>query len=89
MRRGSPRIGDRYGVTARYTDAIARCSAHAGLDAVGMAVGPAQHAAFGEAALARGLPVFMEKPPAADAAGAQRAGRRRRDAPANPASSAS
>jgi myo-inositol 2-dehydrogenase/D-chiro-inositol 1-dehydrogenase len=35
-------------------------------------MGPAQHAAIGEAALARGLPVFMEKPPAVDAAGAQR-----------------
>lgn len=64
-------IGDRYGVAARYTDA-AGLLAHAGLDAIGMAMGPAQHAAFAEAALARGLPVFIEKPPAADAAGAQR-----------------
>jgi len=65
------RVGDRYGISARYTDAMALL-AHPGLDAVGMAVGPAQHALFGEAALARGLAVFIEKPPAADAAGAQR-----------------
>ena len=64
-------IGDRYGVTARYTDAMALL-AHPDLDAIGMAVGPAQHVAFGEAALAHGLPVFIEKPPAGDVAGAQR-----------------
>ena len=64
-------IGDRYGVASRYTDAMALI-AHAGLDAVGMAVGPAQHVTFGEAALARGLPVYLEKPPAADSAGAAR-----------------
>ena len=62
-------IGERYGVAARYTDA-ASLIAHDGLDAVGMAVGPAQHAAFATAALARGLPVFLEKPPAATAAAA-------------------
>jgi myo-inositol 2-dehydrogenase/D-chiro-inositol 1-dehydrogenase len=56
-------IGDRYGVTARYADADALLG-HAGLDAVGMAVGPAVHARVGAAALRRGLPVFMEKPPA-------------------------
>jgi len=38
-----------------------------GIDVVGMAVGPDQHLAFGKAALERGLPVFMEKPPAATA----------------------
>ena len=42
-----------------------------GLDAVGMAVGPDQHLAFGLAALERGLPVFMEKPPSGTAAGAR------------------
>ena len=62
-------IGERYGVAARYTDAAA-LMAHDGLDAIGMAVGPAQHAAFATAALARGLPVFLEKPPAATAAAA-------------------
>jgi myo-inositol 2-dehydrogenase / D-chiro-inositol 1-dehydrogenase len=60
-------IGDRYGVGARFTDAEALI-AHPGLDAVGMAVGPAQHSAFAAMALARGLPVFLEKPPAATAA---------------------
>ncbi len=58
--------GDRYGVTARYADAAALL-AHPGLDAVGMAVGPALHARIGAAALERGLAVFMEKPPAATA----------------------
>jgi myo-inositol 2-dehydrogenase / D-chiro-inositol 1-dehydrogenase len=42
-----------------------------GIDMVGMAVGPDQHLAFGKAALERGLPVFMEKPPAATAEGAR------------------
>ena len=36
-----------------------------------MAVGPDQHLAFGTAALARGLPVFMEKPPSGSAEGAR------------------
>ena len=62
---------DRYGVQARYDDASALL-AHPGLDAVGMAVGPAQHAKFGAAALERGLAVFMEKPPAPTADEAQR-----------------
>lgn len=64
-------VGDRYGVGARYADAEAML-AHKGLDAVGMAVGPAVHARLGAAALERGLPVFMEKPPAATATEAQR-----------------
>ncbi len=34
------------------------------IDAVGMAVGPALHHEIGLAAIARGLPVFIEKPPA-------------------------
>lgn len=42
-----------------------------GIDAVGMAVGPDQHLAFGKAALERGLSVFMEKPPSGSAAGAR------------------
>jgi len=42
-----------------------------GIDMVGMAVGPDQHLAFGKAALERGLPVFMEKPPAPTAEGAR------------------
>ena len=62
---------DRYGVQARYTDAHALL-AHKNLDAIGMAVGPAQHAKFGTAALERGLAVFMEKPPAPTADEAER-----------------
>ena len=46
--RGWRCTADRYGVTARYTDAMALL-AHPGLDAIGMAVGPAQHAALGRA----------------------------------------
>jgi len=65
------RIGDRYGVGARYTDPAALL-AHPGLDAIGMAVGPAQHAALAAEAVARGLPVFIEKPPAPTAADAAR-----------------
>jgi myo-inositol 2-dehydrogenase/D-chiro-inositol 1-dehydrogenase len=64
-------IGDRYGVSARYTDAEALL-AHEGLDAIGMAVGPGVHASIGAQAMERGLAVFMEKPPAATAAEAQR-----------------
>lgn len=63
-------IGNRYGVAARHTDAAALLE-HPGLDAVGMAAGPAAHARFGAAAMQRGLAVFMEKPPAATSGGAQ------------------
>ncbi len=63
-------VGDRYGVTARYADADALL-AHPGLDAIGMAVGPAVHRRVGIAAMERGLAVFMEKPPAATAAEAE------------------
>lgn len=41
------------------------------LDGVGIAVGPAMHREIGLQALERGLTVFMEKPPAADLAGAK------------------
>jgi myo-inositol 2-dehydrogenase/D-chiro-inositol 1-dehydrogenase len=64
-------IGDRYGVIARYTDA-AQLLADEELDAIGMAVGPALHGELGVQALSRGLPVFMEKPPAPTADAAQR-----------------
>jgi len=63
-------IGDRYGVTKRYADGAALIAA-GGIDAVGMAVGPRQHSAFAALALKAGLPVFIEKPPAATAAEAQ------------------
>ncbi len=44
---------------------------HPGLDAVGVAVGPAVHAELAPLALGRGLPVFIEKPPGATAAQAE------------------
>ncbi|RDJ27717.1 gfo/Idh/MocA family oxidoreductase [Bosea caraganae] len=62
--------GRQFGVDALLTDA-AELIRTPGLDAIGMAVGPDQHLAFGKAALERGLPVFMEKPPSASAAGAR------------------
>ena len=63
-------VGERYGVAARYREADALLQ-HAGLDAIGMAVGPGVHARIGAAAMQRGLAVFMEKPPAATADEAQ------------------
>ncbi len=45
--------------------------AEADIDAVGMAVGPDVHFCATMAAIRRGLPVFMEKPPAATAAQAE------------------
>lgn len=41
------------------------------LDAIGMAVGPHLHHEIGLAAIARGLPIFIEKPPAATAKAAR------------------
>jgi myo-inositol 2-dehydrogenase/D-chiro-inositol 1-dehydrogenase len=41
------------------------------IDAIGMAVGPALHHEIGLAAIARGLPIFIEKPPAPNARAAQ------------------
>jgi len=65
-------IGARFGVPEdRRTADVAALLARGDIDAVGMAVGPRQHVDFAVAALARGLPVFMEKPPGADAAGAR------------------
>lgn len=75
-------VAMQYGVTdvhRDFRDLIAR----PGLDAIGMAVGPAVHQAATMAALERGLPVFMEKPPAADTAGAE-AVARAADAAAKP-----
>ncbi|MFM7345162.1 MAG: Gfo/Idh/MocA family protein [Tagaea sp.] len=62
-----------YGVRAENctTDAAALI-ARKDIDAVGMAIGPAAHVELGCVALARGLPVFMEKPPGADARAARR-----------------
>ncbi|HUG62377.1 MAG TPA: Gfo/Idh/MocA family oxidoreductase [Methylomirabilota bacterium] len=59
----------RYGVPRTTTD-WRDLVALPGLDAICMAVGPGVHHAASLAALERGLPVFIEKPPAADSAGA-------------------
>ena len=64
------RTAQEFGVTACYADFREMISA-GGIDAVGMAVGANVHRAAAIAALEAGLPVFMEKPPAADAAGAR------------------
>jgi myo-inositol 2-dehydrogenase/D-chiro-inositol 1-dehydrogenase len=66
------RIGLRYGVAEkdRYRD-WRELLARADLDGIGMAVGPAGHAEIGRAIIDRGLPLFMEKPPAADATAAR------------------
>jgi myo-inositol 2-dehydrogenase/D-chiro-inositol 1-dehydrogenase len=62
----------RYGVDAnRTTDDWTKLLARDDLDAVAMAVGPKQHTEIGQAVLARGLPLYIEKPPAADVAGAK------------------
>jgi len=63
-------IGDRYGAANRFTDGHALIAA-GGIDAIGMAVGPKQHSELAAAALRAGLPVFIEKPPAATSADAQ------------------
>ncbi|WP_439562864.1 Gfo/Idh/MocA family protein [Roseinatronobacter sp.] len=63
-------VAAEYGVTALHSD-FHDLIATPGLDAIGMAVGPDTHHAAALAALARGLPVFMEKPPAATAEGAR------------------
>lgn len=62
--------GRQFGVTKLYSDGLEMIKQQ-GLDAIGMAVGPDQHLLFGSAALKRGLPVFMEKPPSASADGAR------------------
>ncbi|WP_417711742.1 Gfo/Idh/MocA family protein [Roseibium aggregatum] len=58
-----------YGAEAVYSD-YRDLIAHKGLDAIGMAVGPDLHHAASIEALKRGLPVFLEKPPAKSAAAA-------------------
>ena len=60
----------RYGVAQSFRD-YRDLIALPDIDGIGMAVGPAMHREIGLEALARGLPVFMEKPPAADLAGAK------------------
>ncbi len=60
----------RFGVEATFRD-YHDLLAIPGLDGIGMAVGPSMHHEIGLAALARGLPVFMEKPPAIDLKGTE------------------
>ena len=64
-------IARRYGVRDTYSSA-GDLVAHKGLDAIGMAVGPAVHAAIGMAAVERARPVFRVTPPAPRAAAAAR-----------------
>lgn len=56
-----------FGVANTYVDAHEMIHS-GGIDAIGMAVGPDQHYQFCLAALKQGLPVFIEKPPASNAA---------------------
>jgi predicted dehydrogenase len=63
------KFGRRYGAAATYTDYRAMVEA-AAPDAVIVCTGPEGHLAIGLDLLSRGLPVYTEKPPAADAAGA-------------------
>ena len=61
----------RYGVPdARAVRDWREILARSDLDAIAIAAGPAAHLEIGLAAIARGLPVFVEKPPAATAADA-------------------
>ncbi|KRW96477.1 Gfo/Idh/MocA family protein [Paracoccus sp. MKU1] len=59
-----------FGAKAVYSD-YDDMIANADIDAVGMAVGPEVHSRATMAAIKRGIPVFMEKPPAATAAQAR------------------
>jgi myo-inositol 2-dehydrogenase/D-chiro-inositol 1-dehydrogenase len=66
------RTASRFGVPeAGRTRDWQQAIAAPGIDAVAVAAGPAAHHAVARAALARGLPVFVEKPPAATAAEAE------------------
>jgi len=62
--------GRQFGVETLTAD-VRELINHSDIDAVGMAVGPQQHLLFGQMALERGLPVFMEKPPSSTAADAR------------------
>lgn len=60
--------GQRYGVAENNrTQDWKALLARTDVDAIGVAAGPAAHHEIGLAALAKGLPVFLEKPPAATA----------------------
>jgi len=64
------RTAAEYGIHARYTDAQ-RMYSEEPLDAVLLCTGPRHHPALAIAALAAGLHVWMEKPPAMRAAGVE------------------
>jgi len=65
--------GERFGVAASdRTQDWRKVLARQDLDAVAMAAGPAAHVEIGLAAIARKLPLFIEKPPAPTAAAAGR-----------------
>jgi myo-inositol 2-dehydrogenase/D-chiro-inositol 1-dehydrogenase len=68
--KAAARAASQYGAEAAYGD-FHELVNHKGLDAVGMAVGPEVHHDAALAALAKGLPVFIEKPPAKDLASAR------------------
>jgi myo-inositol 2-dehydrogenase / D-chiro-inositol 1-dehydrogenase len=61
---------ERFGVAATHGD-WRELLARDDLDAVAIAAGPGAHAEIGRAAVEKGVPVFIEKPPAATAAKAQ------------------
>lgn len=61
------KTGRQYGVDRLYTDSSAMLATE-DLDAVFIVVGPRQHPALAIEALAAGIPVWMEKPPALRAA---------------------
>ena len=67
------RTAQRYGVAGedRYQD-WRELLARTDLDAIGIAAGPAAHFEIGTAVLQKGLPVFIEKPPALTAADADK-----------------
>jgi myo-inositol 2-dehydrogenase/D-chiro-inositol 1-dehydrogenase len=64
------RTAKRYGVNRTFRDYRSLLDS-SDLDGIGIAVGPSMHREIGIAALERGFPVFMEKPPAPDLSGAK------------------
>ena len=63
------RNADKFGASLVFTN-MEEMLDKANLDAVVICIGPEQHAKLAPIALKSGLPVYTEKPPAADAAGA-------------------
>ena len=67
------RNAEKFGANMVFTS-MERMLDEAGLDAVIICIGPEQHADLAPVVLKAGLPVYTEKPPAVDAAGADEAG---------------